>query len=149
MSIRQTDEFKIKNIIENPNEIPRLQLENIRLNRSIEVSGKILEAQYGVNDHFLLFTTEDCPFEEALHIYYLSPQLEVLDALELSAMYTGGMLGDLAVDNGNAIRFSFFEKDESWTLKVLPKPEYAFFNHRHPVKRKMPFYRKSWLKLDK
>ena len=149
MSIRQTDEFKIKNIIKNPDETPGLQLENTGLNRSIEVSGKILEAQYSVDDHFLLFTTEDCPFEEALHIYYLSPQLDVLDALELSAVYTAGMLGGLAVDNDDTIRFSFFEKNECWTLKILPKPEYAFFDRRHPVKRKMPFYIKCWLKLNK
>lgn len=149
MSIRQTDEFKIKNIIKNPDETPGLQLENTGLNRSIEVSGKILEAQYSVDDHFLLFTTEDCPFEEALHIYYLSPQLDVLDALELSAVYTAGMLGGLAVDNDDTIRFSFFEKNECWTLKILPKPEYVFFDRRHPVKRKMPFYIKCWLKLNK
>ncbi len=40
--------------IEKPNSTPKIWLENTRLKKQVEVLGKILEAQYHVDDNFLL-----------------------------------------------------------------------------------------------
>lgn len=149
MGIREIHDFRIKATIEDSKATPRILLENIRTGKQREVIGKVLEAQYGNDDKTLLFVTEGNPFEEALYIYYLDDELKMLDVLELSAMYAGGILGHITPLDPGSISFSFFEQDERWVLSVLSEPGYAFLENRHPVKRRTSILTKRWLKLRK
>ena len=69
MPIKEIKEFHIIDTIEKPNETPRVLLENKSLKKQIEVSGKVLEAQYRIGESFLVLVTEGNPFEEALYVY--------------------------------------------------------------------------------
>lgn len=149
MGIREIHDFRIKATIEGPEATPRIVLENTRTGKQREVVGKVLEAQYGIDDKALLFVTEGNPFEEALYIYYLDGDLKILDALELSAMYAGGILDNVTLLDPGSISFSFFEQDERWVLRVLSAPGHAFLENRHPVKRRTSILAKRWLKLRK
>lgn len=149
MPIKEIEEFHIIDTIEKPNETPRVLLENKSLKKQIEVSGKVLEAQYRIGESFLVLVTEGNPFEEALYVYYFSNSLHLMDSLELSAMYSEGMLRNVSLSDSGDIMFSFFDNDEQWVLKVYSHPKYDFFNNKYPVKRKMPVFHKNWLSLKK
>lgn len=149
MDINEIEGFKVKRTMEEPDETPRVLIENSQIKKQVEVIGKILEAQYRVGDDFLLFVTEGNPFEEALYIYFLDSNLQVKDSLEISAMYAEGILRNLSVVDSNRIIFSFFDNDEKWILEIFSSPKLTMFKNKYPIKRRMPIYQKSWLSLKK
>ncbi|MET1256084.1 hypothetical protein [Aliikangiella maris] len=149
MPTKEINEFHVIDTIEKPNETPRVLLENKNLKKQIEVSGKVLEAQYRIGENFLILVTEGNPFEEALYVYYFSNSLDLMDSLELSAMYSEGMLRNVALSDSGDIMFSFFDNNEQWVLKVFSHPKYAFFNNKYPVKSKISVFHKNWLSLTK
>ncbi len=146
MTIKSTNEFQIKTIVELPDEEPRVLLENTKSNKQVELLGKTLEAQYCIGGNFVILMTLDCLLEESLLIYYLDSDLKLLDSLELSAIYIPGIVTNLAIINPDKIQFSFFG-DELWTLKILSSPKYIFSSNRYPVKRRRGIFRKNWLSL--
>ncbi len=147
MKIEESSDFQIKKTREEYDEAPKILIEHLKSEIQIEIPGKILEAQYRVGENFLIFVTEGNPFEEALYLYYFNKTLEIIDSLELSAMYTGGMLKNLSVTNPDVIKFSFFESQEEWTLKILANPRFVFWDNSYPVKRRLSIFRKNWLSL--
>ncbi len=149
MKIKEIKKFYVRETFDTPDKTPKILLENTQTKKSVEVLGKILEAQYLVNDSFLLLLTEGNPFEEALYIYYLNNSLEIIDCLELSAMYSEGMLRNLMINDSDKIQFSFFRNDESWILKILSTPKYNIWGNRYPVKRKSSIFHRSWLILKR
>lgn len=111
------------------------------------VDGSSLEAQYRIDSRYLLLLTENCPYEEGLHIYLLDNAHRVLDGLELSVPYAPGTLKNLrALDN--ALTFSFFGEDH-WRLDVLKVPTW---NLREawggPITRKAGIFRRRWMLLS-
>lgn len=149
MAAKEISEFYVIDKIEKPDQTPKVLLENQYLKKQILVSGKILEAQYRVGENFLVLVSEGYPFEEALYVYYFSNSLQLMDSLELSAMYAEGILRNVSISDTGEIKFSFFDINEQWILKVFSKSKYAFFNNKYPVKRKLSFFHKSWLSLKK
>ncbi len=149
MPTKEINEFHVIDTIEQPDETPRMLLENKILKKQFEVSGKVLEARYQIGENFLVLVTEGNSFEEALYVYYFSSSLQLLDSLELSAIYSEGMLRNISLSDSGDIMFSFFDNDERWVLKVYSHPKYAFFNNKYPVKRKMSVFHKKWLSLKK
>ncbi|MBR9829373.1 MAG: hypothetical protein GYB41_12115 [Oceanospirillales bacterium] len=149
MPTKEINEFHVVDTIEKPDETPRIFLENKKSNKQFEVLGKVLEAQYRIGENFLILVTEGNPFEEALYVYYFSNTLNLMDSLELSAMYSEGMLRNVSLSNSGDIMFSFFDNSEKWVLKVYSHPKYAFFNNKYPVKRKTSIFHKNWLSLKK
>lgn len=149
MAIKEISDFRVGQAIAKPDKTPRIILENTKLNKTVEVPGKVLEAQYRVGDNFLILVTEGNPFEEALYIYYFNNNIRLMDSLELSAMYAEGMLRNLSVADQNTIKFSFFDMDEQWILTIFSPPKYKIFGDKYPVKRKLSFFHKNWLSLKK
>jgi hypothetical protein len=148
MTIKEINEFQIIGTMEQPDETPKVVFENTELKQQVEVLGSVLEAQYSVENNFLVLVTEGNPFEEALYIYYFDDCLQLIDALELSAMYSEGMLRDISLLNSNSLAFSFFDKKERWVLEILSRPQY-FCNNKYPVKRTLSIFSKKWLKLTR
>lgn len=149
MAINEISDFQIGRTIETPKKTPKILLENKKSKQSVEVLGKVLDAQYRVGDNFLLLVTEGNPFEEALYIYYLDKSMQLMDALELSAMYAEGMLRNLSIADPDTIKFSFFDSNEQWILKIYSYPKREFWKNRYPVKRRFSIFHKSWLSLKK
>jgi hypothetical protein len=149
MEIRETNIFEVLKV-ENTGSIPpQIILNNSTLNDSIQVIGGVLEAQYTVDDKYLLFITEGNPLEEALYIYLLDNKLSIKDTLELSANYASGIFNNPLIIGLDSLRFSFFEKDDNWLLTVSDNPKVSFFNFKYPVQRKRAFLSKIWLQLKK
>ncbi|SJN56205.1 hypothetical protein VR7878_01651 [Vibrio ruber DSM 16370] len=142
--------FHVTKDISTNSEVSKVTLSHRELNQEVELSGKILEAQYKTDaGYYLLFLTEDVPYEEALHIYLLDQSLKIIESLELSAEYTAGILRDIQVIEKNKIRFFFFDNDQSWQLEVLQAPKRRNpLRSAYPVKKKDKFWEKSRLRLQ-
>ena len=115
----------------------------------VRLAGSVLEKQFRAPQGDLLFLTEDCPYEEGLHIYLLGGESAVLDAVELGAAYAPGILSILAAGPGERVCFSFFGGDE-WSLELLPRPEFGLGLKGLPVvRRKRMLPGKRWLRISR
>jgi hypothetical protein len=114
---------------------------------SVTLPGAVLEAEFANDQGTLVLLTEDRPVEEALHLVWLGPQLQIWDHLELSAPYTPGLLRQLTVAGAQQLTFAFFAPDETWCLTVFEGPRLVWTPRRHPVQRHARFGSRSWLDL--
>ena len=103
---------------------------------SVRVDGVTLDAQVEVDEGYLLFLTEDSPFEEGLHIYLLDRDRRIVDGVEMAGPYASGILRDVIREDDRAVSFSFFG-DDRWRVDVNDAP-LGFLAARvsAPVKRK-------------
>ena len=86
---------------------------------TVVVSGSILEAQFEIDDGYILFLSEDRPFEERLHIYLLDESLGILDHVTIFQIYTLGIFGDAAIGSDRSISFTFFSKDDRFVVETV------------------------------
>ena len=76
--------------------------------KTVEVPGSVLEAQLELkNGWALILTTENTPYDEALHVTLLDKNLEVLDQVELSEDMTPGIVTDIRIIDGECVQFMF------------------------------------------
>ena len=84
----------------------------------IQISGSVLEAQWRLNNGwFLLFVSENCPYEEALHCLLLDHDLSMLDELVLGQDYSSGILSDVCESGNQSITFRF-DSEKELTLQI-------------------------------
>lgn len=149
MGITVINEFSISSVAGGEDEAPLATLEHAQTRATIQLTGKVLEAQFKVQANYLLMLTEDTPHEEALHIYLLDDGLAIKDRLEISADYTAGVIRNIKVTGADSVSFSFFEEDDHWSLQVLREPKLMLFKNKYPVKSRNRLFGKSWLILSR
>lgn len=81
------------------------------------LDGVQIEAQLDNEGETLLWMTEDCPYEEGLHIYLLGATGTVLDAMEAGAPYSPGIL-KMKETSGRWLEFEFFQTGALYRLQV-------------------------------
>lgn len=84
------------------------------------VEGKICEACISYEEFFLVITSNDCPYEESLNIYFLSKNFIVLDRATLVWPYSTGSFVLLDLVQPNVIAFKFFD-ESTWKIELYPK----------------------------
>ncbi|MEM9501741.1 MAG: hypothetical protein AAF941_07835 [Pseudomonadota bacterium] len=98
---------------------PRIELMSRLGGQSLTLEAASLIEQYAVSQSdTLLILDEDCPYEERLHLV-LVRDAEVVDYIEIGAMYVPGVFRELGLRN-NTLQFSF-ESDAVWTLSIEPE----------------------------
>ena len=104
------------------------------------VDGVVLEAAIGWHGYYLLFTTNDVPYEEMLNIQLLDKNLKLIDSAVLGAIYSTGSFSSLNIIDANTISFQFIG-DTDWTIELLQKPIFSipFFTEPKGVSRKLRF----------
>jgi hypothetical protein len=136
-------EFSIKLISDaTDTESPKCQ---IKINGSTTDSilqGAILEAAIKYQEFYLVFTTNDCPYEDTLNIHYLDQDLSILDQATLSWPYGTGSFTLLNSIQPNRIRFHFFEP-KVWEISLYTKKQFfiPYFSEPRGVWRKFKFNR--------
>ncbi|MBK9234646.1 MAG: hypothetical protein IPO19_00755 [Rhodoferax sp.] len=80
--------------------------------------GAVLEAAVQWRDHYLLFVTDDVPYEEALHIVLLDEQWRTVDCATMGGPYTTGSFSALSLLAPSTVRFRFIG-DTDWELELL------------------------------
>jgi len=95
----------------------------------LRIHAASLEAQFQLKSGFyLLFFTDNSPYEEALQIVLLDSRLQFLDGLELGQPYTPGILSGIHAESEQRILFDFFEGTR---LLLSIHPEGMFHLSRH------------------
>lgn len=86
------------------------------------VSGAVLEAAVRWNDLFVLFMTDDTPYEEQLGIHLVDSTGAPLDSATLGGAYTTGSFAGPTLREPDTIGFRFIG-DTDWSVRLLPAPQ--------------------------
>ena len=89
----------------------------------LSVSGAVLEAAYEGDGFYLLFMTDDVPYEEGLTIHLISPDFKDVETAALVGFYSSGSFRDAVVMGPRQIGFSFFGGSPVM-LEVLDGPQF-------------------------
>ena len=101
-------------------DIPRCILSLRGVSTGKKLNGAVLEAALSWNENFIIFLTDDILFENALHVYLLDADLDVLDSATLCSMYATGIFDSLRLIEPNTVLFRFFG-DADWSIEFQPK----------------------------
>jgi hypothetical protein len=106
------------------------------------VSGAVLEAAVQWENYFLLFLTDDVPYEEMLRIVLLDQQLNVVDSVLIGGPYSTGSFSALNLREPNHVEFRFIG-DADWRVELLPQARLRlpFFSEPTGVYRAFGFSR--------
>ncbi|GKS89857.1 hypothetical protein [Acidovorax sp. SUPP2539] len=85
------------------------------------VDGLVLEAAFECRGFHLLFTTDDVPQEDLLHITLFDGQWQPLDAATIGGAYTTGRFSLIGLEGEHTVRFRFIG-DTDWSVEILPSP---------------------------
>lgn len=88
---------------------------------SIDVEGLIIKSQFELsNSSYLVWLTDDSPFDEMLHIYLISPNGIIEDAVEAGSRWGLGPGGVLQIEKieDDWIDFNFFSDDTTYRLEI-------------------------------
>ena len=83
------------------------------------VAGCVLEAAVEADGRYLLFLTDDTPYEELLHLHLLDGQGRELDAATLGGPYATGRFSGPRLLDRHRIGFGFID-DKDWEVELLP-----------------------------
>ena len=143
MSIRRATELTIRRVTAGvESNVPESEVLIEGVPRGKFVSGAVLEAALEADGRYLLFMTDDSPFEEMLSIHLLDGRLDVVDSALLGAPYSTGSFSNLDITGPRTVRFRFIG-DTTWSVEVLPRPalRLPFVPDAPGVKRPFAFVR--------
>ena len=121
MKILSDEEFSITLISESTDtESPKSQIWKNGKAINVFVDGQVCEACINYRDFYLVFTTNDSPFEESLNIYFLDRNFTPLDHAVLVWPYGTGSFNLMNLTEPNFIEFKFFG-NATWRLELYPK----------------------------
>lgn len=82
------------------------------------IDGALLEAVLKASAGYLLFVTDDVPFEEGPRILWLDENLAVCDWALMAAPYVTGVFSDLQIADAHRATFRF-SVGPAWALEVF------------------------------
>lgn len=88
-------------------------------------TGQILEAAIQWQGNYLLFVTDDIPFEDSLRIYLFDTGWRLLDSAAIGTMYATGTFSHLELLPPNRVGFQMFD-DACWMIELLEQAVVAF-----------------------
>lgn len=89
------------------------------------VEGATLEAAVAVGTFHLIFTTDDCPFEEMLRIILLDSAFNMLDSALVGGPYATGSFSSLTLKEPDTVLFHFIG-DTTWSVQLLPRATFRW-----------------------
>ncbi len=106
------------------------------------VPGATLEAAVSWGDYFLLFMTDDVPYEEMLGVLLLDDKLDIVDSATIGVPYSTGSFSSLHLSPPDRVSFHFIG-DFTWEIELLTKPGFRipFFSEPRGVWRSLGFKR--------
>lgn len=102
------------------------------------ITGTVLELCARYKDKFLVFATDDTPFEDMLYVHLLDDSFNVLDSLIIGAMYSTGSFFDPQLISTNKIVFRFIG-DTDWSITILDQAKFGI-----PYFSSIKGVRKTW-----
>ena len=116
----------------------------------INISGVTLEKQYRLdNGFFLIFTTDDCPYEECLHITLLNENHQLVYYLDLGLAYNSAIFDNAKVISNDMLEFDFYS---NMKYRLFINTNGARFNLQKPlpeVSYYQSIFSKRYLRVDR
>lgn len=126
MKILQDSELSIAPQKEgNGDKLPRSEVFYEGRATGVSIPGVTLECAVAWNKAYVLFTTDDIPQEDTLHICLLAENLALLDYVNLGSIYSTGHLSGLKVEEPDKIHFRFIG-GVAWTIRLSSTPAFHF-----------------------
>ncbi len=92
----------------------------------IPLDGRRIEAQFELDSgEYLLWLTDDSPYDEGLHIYLLDDTGPPIDAIEAGADFTAG-IPRIQATGRDWVLFEFFTNGVSYRLDILERPVFRW-----------------------
>ena len=106
------------------------------------INGVNLEFCVKHGTYFLVFTTDDCPFEEALNIYLFNKSGQVIDSANIFWPYGTGSFKFIKFIEPSSMSFVFFD-NRVWNIEIFSKKYlyFPFFSEPSGVWRKLKLMR--------
>ena len=143
MKIIKNDDVDLKVISEaTETKSPKSEITIEGTKLKLIINGVDIEACIKCGERYLVFTTDDCPFEESLNIYLLSGESEIIDRATVFCPYGTGSFKLLGVTDPDLVKFNFFgEKD--WQIKIFKSKSFhiPYVSEPSGVWRKIKFWR--------
>lgn len=143
MELRQLDNLTLKVInTDKDNEEPRSEILKDATPTGKYIAGAVLEATIQWGSWYLLFVTDDCPFEEALNIHLLDEHFNSIDSAVIGWIYNTGVFESLKLVQPNIVQFRFLG-DKNWWIELLQEPAFRlpFLTEPRGVSRQWGFSR--------
>jgi len=102
-------------------DIPQCELLVAGAATGCRLSGAILEAAVEVAGKYLLFMTDDVPFEETLTLHLLDGQFRLLDSASVGRAYATGVFSLVELREPDELVFRFIG-ETPWAAKLLDGP---------------------------
>jgi len=90
---------------------------------NVYVTGVMLEASIKWNEFYLLFTTDDIPQEDMLHVHLLDAELQLIDSLTIGSRYSTGSFRSLEIIEPNMVVFHFIGGTQ-WKIEISSKKNF-------------------------
>ncbi len=105
-----------------PDEVPTSEIVLKGQPTGTIIGGVVLECAVARNGSYLLFTTDDVPFEEMLGIHLLDSELREIDRARIGGIYSTGTFGGARLVGSSEIDFQFLGEGTTWTVEILDQP---------------------------
>ena len=102
------------------------------------LKGAVLEGAIQWGDQYLLFLTDDVPFEELLRVVLVDQAFREVESLRIGGPYTTGHFSSLALEPPDAVRFRFIG-DTAWrvTIARVARPHVPLVSDPPGVRRSL------------
>ncbi|NLA52710.1 MAG: hypothetical protein GX860_11435 [Alcaligenaceae bacterium] len=143
MKIIKNDDVNLKVISEATEaQSPKSEITIEGTKLKLIINGVDLEACIQYDECYLVFTTDDCPFEESLNIYLLSGENEIIDSATAFWPYGTGSFKLLGITDPDLVQFKFFG-DKDWQIKIFKSKRFyiPYISEPSGVWRKIKFWR--------
>jgi hypothetical protein len=142
-TLRLIDTFALRVVAAGEDAAPTSELVYQGAPTGVVLAGAMLEAAVAWNESYLLFLTDDIPYEDSLHIHLLDANFQSQDTASLSSIYSTGSFSALTLMPPDQLVFRFFG-DMDWRVELLSRPtaRVPFLSEPAGVKRPMGFSRR-------
>ena len=146
MTLRLAPELALRPIPGDDDETPRSELVLHGSASGQPVEGTVLEAAVACGERYLVFTTDDVPYEEVLHINLLDHALHTVDAASIGAPYSTGSFRALELAPPNEVHFRFMG-DTRWTVELFTAARWTIAALSDPRGVSRPTGLRRWFAL--
>lgn len=130
--LRAAPEISLRRCAANDDAPPRSEVIVAGAPTGSTVAGAVLEAAVGCDAGFLLFVTDDVPYEDALSIHLVDAKGQCIDSARLGRAYSSGRFADLRLEPPDRVRFRF-TGGLDWSVRMLSQPQWRLpFNAEAP-----------------
>lgn len=122
MALGTAPQISVRQALPDGDEVPRSEIELSGVATGVIVSGAVLEAGVACDRGFLVFLTDDVPYEETLSIHLLDRAGQLVDSATLGRAYATGVFTGLALQQPDVVNFRF-TGGHAWSVQVLSRPQ--------------------------